>query len=213
MNKEKIRSKWASSGSSSEDGGEITHIRSKRRTKKHKAVVDAADTKQPINTAQVLVGPARPTIQDYEDISYYYADEVGGGVGEVDSQPVATTAQRSAALQPVYPSPQPCRGLPLRPCRHVAEFEKLNRISEGTYGVVYRVRDTQSGRIMALKRLKPANQVAGQQQQQPTLNTGFPLTSLREITTLLQCQHPNIVNMREVVTGDQPSEYVIAYNS
>jgi cell division cycle 2-like protein len=31
---------------------------------------------------------------------------------------------------------------------------------------------------------------------------GFPITSLREINTLLRCgQHPNIVNVREVVVG------------
>ena len=30
-------------------------------------------------------------------------------------------------------------------CRPVAEFEKLNRVGEGTYGIVYRARDTRSG--------------------------------------------------------------------
>lgn len=30
-------------------------------------------------------------------------------------------------------------------CRFVSEFEKLNRVGEGTYGIVYRARDTKSG--------------------------------------------------------------------
>ena len=30
-------------------------------------------------------------------------------------------------------------------CRPVTDFEKLNRIGEGTYGIVYRARDTLSG--------------------------------------------------------------------
>jgi cyclin-dependent kinase 10 len=30
--------------------------------------------------------------------------------------------------------------------RPVAEFEKLNRVGEGTYGIVYRARDTKSGK-------------------------------------------------------------------
>lgn len=30
-------------------------------------------------------------------------------------------------------------------CRNVAEFEKLNRVGEGTYGIVYRARDMKSG--------------------------------------------------------------------
>ncbi|RHZ30290.1 hypothetical protein DYB26_006822 [Aphanomyces astaci] len=38
-------------------------------------------------------------------------------------------------------------------CRDVDEFEKLNRIGEGTYGTVYRARDKVSGEIVALKRV------------------------------------------------------------
>jgi serine/threonine protein kinase len=38
-------------------------------------------------------------------------------------------------------------------CRDVDEFEKLNRIGEGTYGTVYRARDKKSGEIVALKRV------------------------------------------------------------
>ena len=30
-------------------------------------------------------------------------------------------------------------------CRPVTDFEKLNRIGEGTYGIVYRARDTKTG--------------------------------------------------------------------
>ena len=32
-------------------------------------------------------------------------------------------------------------------CRPVTDFEKLNRIGEGTYGIVYRARDTTSGKM------------------------------------------------------------------
>lgn len=41
----------------------------------------------------------------------------------------------------------------LQECRSVEEFERLNRISEGTYGVVYRAREKCSGRIVALKKV------------------------------------------------------------
>ena len=33
-------------------------------------------------------------------------------------------------------------------CRPVTDFEKLNRIGEGTYGIVYRARDTVSGNYL-----------------------------------------------------------------
>lgn len=39
-------------------------------------------------------------------------------------------------------------------CRSVKEFEKLNRIGEGTYGIVYRARDTQTDEIVALKKVR-----------------------------------------------------------
>ena len=39
-------------------------------------------------------------------------------------------------------------------CRHVDYYEKLNRIEEGSYGVVYRARNIETGEIVALKMLK-----------------------------------------------------------
>jgi serine/threonine protein kinase len=42
---------------------------------------------------------------------------------------------------------------PLGGCRDVNAFEKLNRIGEGTYGTVYRARDRDTQRIVALKRV------------------------------------------------------------
>lgn len=94
------------------------------------------------------------------------------------------------------------------------EFQCLNRIEEGTYGVVYRAKDKKTGKrvamlalllwrsrvfilekqvfgrvfadeIVALKRLKMEKE-----------KEGFPITSLREINTILKAQHPNIVTVR-----------------
>ncbi|CAN0929258.1 Cyclin-dependent kinase G-2 [Linum grandiflorum] len=41
----------------------------------------------------------------------------------------------------------------LRGCRSVDEFERLNKIDEGTYGVVYRAKDRITGEILALKKV------------------------------------------------------------
>ncbi|EFJ34478.1 hypothetical protein SELMODRAFT_405855 [Selaginella moellendorffii] len=54
----------------------------------------------------------------------------------------------------------------LRGCRSVDEFERLNKIDEGTYGVLYRARDKKSGEIVALKRVKMVHE-----------RDGFPMTS------------------------------------
>ena len=81
------------------------------------------------------------------------------------------------------------------PCRHVDNFEKLNHIEEGSYGWVSRARETATGEVVALKKLKMDN-----------LNDGFPVTGLREIQTLMESRHENIVNLREVVMGDSMNE-------
>ncbi|KAJ1669814.1 hypothetical protein GGF44_004858 [Coemansia sp. RSA 1694] len=79
----------------------------------------------------------------------------------------------------------------LAPCRQVDQcYERLNRIDEGTYGIVYRARDRQTGDIVALKHLKLDQE-----------RNGFPITALREIHTLLLAKHTNIINVREIAVG------------
>ncbi|XP_068753616.1 cyclin-dependent kinase 11B-like [Montipora capricornis] len=93
-------------------------------------------------------------------------------------------------LPPYYPA--------VRGCRNVEEFQWLNRIEEGTYGVVYRAKDKRTGDIVALKKLKMERE-----------KEGFPITSLREINTLLKAQHPNIVTVREIVVGSNMDKIYI----
>jgi cell division cycle 2-like protein len=38
---------------------------------------------------------------------------------------------------------------------------------------------------------------------------GFPITSLREINTLLISQHPNVVTVREIVVGSNMDKIYI----
>jgi cell division cycle 2-like protein len=78
------------------------------------------------------------------------------------------------------------------PCRQVENFERLNHIEEGSYGWVSRARETSTGEVVALKKLKMDN-----------LNDGFPVTALREIQTLKESHHRHIVDLREVVVGEQ----------
>ncbi|KAF7813626.1 cyclin-dependent kinase G-2 isoform X1 [Senna tora] len=78
----------------------------------------------------------------------------------------------------------------LQGCRSVDEFERLNKIDEGTYGVVYRAKDKKTGEVVALKKVKMEKE-----------KEGFPLTSLREINILLSFHHPSIVDVKEVVVG------------
>ncbi|KAK1419974.1 hypothetical protein QVD17_29444 [Tagetes erecta] len=90
--------------------------------------------------------------------------------------------------EPVVPSRRSVNML--QGCRSVDEFERLNKIDEGTYGVVYRAKDRKTREIVALKKVKMEKE-----------REGFPLTSLREMNILLSFHHPSIVDVKEVVVG------------
>ncbi|KAA8542155.1 hypothetical protein F0562_023307 [Nyssa sinensis] len=87
----------------------------------------------------------------------------------------------------------------LQGCRSVFEYEMLNKINEGTYGVVYRARDKKTGDVAALKKVKIGVE----------RNGGFPMSSLREINILLSIHHPSIIDVKEVVMGDLDSVFMV----
>ena len=81
-------------------------------------------------------------------------------------------------------------------CRSVENYDKLNDIEEGAYGWVARAREIETGKVVALKRLKI----------DPKDRSGLPVTGLREIQILKDCSHRNIVKLKEVVVGDDTSK-------
>jgi cell division cycle 2-like len=94
--------------------------------------------------------------------------------------------------------PQRTEHPPLTSSRSVYSYEKLNSIEEGSYGVVFRARDKQTGDIVALKKLKLDEE-----------KYGFPITALREINALMVCRHDNVVRIREVVVGETLTQYAL----
>lgn len=86
----------------------------------------------------------------------------------------------------------------ISPCRSINNYEKMNRIDEGTYGIVYKGRDRDTMEVVALKKLKLQNE-----------KNGFPINFLREISALMQYKHKNIVNVREIVIGSHISSVFI----
>lgn len=90
------------------------------------------------------------------------------------------------------------------PCprsRKIDEFEKLSKIGEGTYGMVYKARDKSTGEIVALKMLKPN-----------IVNRTKNLRWRREIDILTLCHNPSIVELKEVLftcNGCDKSIYLV----
>nr|CAD1837482.1 unnamed protein product [Ananas comosus var. bracteatus] len=123
---------------------------------------------------------------DYMDVDRDEPDSyVSERMTETESEDEDYGAKTPEPVQP----PQRCINM-LQGCRSVDEFERLNKIDEGTYGVVYRARDKKTGEVVALKKVKMEKE-----------REGFPLTSLREINILLSFHHPSIVDVKEVVVG------------
>ncbi|PQQ05002.1 cyclin-dependent kinase C-1 isoform X1 [Prunus yedoensis var. nudiflora] len=83
--------------------------------------------------------------------------------------------------------------LPSWGSRSVDCFEKLEQIGEGTYGQVFMARETRTGEIVALKKIRMDNE-----------KEGFPITAIREIKILKRLHHENVVKLKEIVTSTGP---------
>ena len=101
----------------------------------------------------------------------------------------ATSKADTATAHQQLPTHNPL----LKGCRSVYDtYEQINRVSEGTYGVVWKARDLATNEIVALKQIK----------FDPDLTKeGFPVTALRECSVLLAMSHENVVTVREMVVG------------
>ncbi|TAQ86278.1 hypothetical protein B7494_g5401 [Chlorociboria aeruginascens] len=108
---------------------------------------------------------------------------------KISPEPVLVPREDLPAKLLRFPAPEWKR------CRSVEDYEKLNDIEEGAYGWVSRAKDMMTGKVVALKRLKMDN-----------AQDGIPVTGLREIQTLMDCEHPNIVALQEVVVGEDTSK-------
>ncbi|OII75416.1 uncharacterized protein cubi_01937 [Cryptosporidium ubiquitum] len=71
------------------------------------------------------------------------------------------------------------------------KYQKLEKVGEGTYGVVYKAKDSQ-GRIVALKRIRLDAE-----------DEGIPSTAIREISLLKELHHPNIVSLEDVIHSER----------
>jgi len=79
-------------------------------------------------------------------------------------------------------------------------YQKLEKIGEGTYGVVYKAKDRVTGEIIALKKIRLEAE-----------DEGIPSTAIREISLLKELQHPNIVRLYDVVHTERKLTLVFEY--
>ncbi|KAI5959525.1 BUR1 [Candida theae] len=71
------------------------------------------------------------------------------------------------------------------------QYEMIQKLGQGTFGVVQKARNKRTGEIVAIKQL--LNHSAKE---------GFPITAMREITILKQLDHHNILNIVDIIFGE-----------
>ena len=85
-------------------------------------------------------------------------------------------------------------------CGDMERYQKLEKIGEGTYGVVYKAKDRITGEVIALKKIRLEAE-----------DEGIPSTAIREISLLKELQHPNIVRLYDVVHTEKKLTLVFEY--
>ena len=62
------------------------------------------------------------------------------------------------------------------------KYQKLEKLGEGTYGIVYRAQNLETGEFVAIKKIRLEKE-----------DDGVPSTAIREISLLKNLRHPNVV--------------------
>jgi cyclin-dependent kinase 2 len=82
----------------------------------------------------------------------------------------------------------------------IDRYQKLEKIGEGTYGVVYKARDIVTNEIVALKKIRLEGE-----------DEGVPPTAIREISVLREIRHENIVELKDIVHGEMRLYLIFEY--
>jgi serine/threonine protein kinase len=83
---------------------------------------------------------------------------------------------------------------------NIDRYIKMDKLGEGTYGVVYKAKDKVTGEIVALKKIRLEKE-----------DDGVPSTAIREISLLKGLKHPNIVELKEVIYSEDKLYLIFEY--
>ncbi|KAG4306457.1 hypothetical protein PORY_000445, partial [Pneumocystis oryctolagi] len=72
--------------------------------------------------------------------------------------------------------------------RTMEQYQRLEKVGEGTYGVVYKAKDLENGTIVALKKIRLEAE-----------DEGVPSTAIREISLLKEMHNDNVVRLLNIV--------------
>eukprot|EP00755_Sulcionema_specki_P023504 Sspe_Gene.79073::Locus_49526_Transcript_1_1_Confidence_1.000_Length_965::g.79073::m.79073 len=81
-----------------------------------------------------------------------------------------------------------------------AKYTKLDKVGEGTYGIVYKAKDKTTGELVALKRMRLDSE-----------DEGIPCSAIREILLLKELKHPNVVKLLDVSHSEKKLTLVFEF--
>nr|XP_018680692.1 PREDICTED: cell division control protein 2 homolog isoform X1 [Musa acuminata subsp. malaccensis] len=82
----------------------------------------------------------------------------------------------------------------------LSQYEKVEKIGEGTYGVVYKARDRQTNEMIAIKKIRIKEE-----------GEGIPGFVIREVSLLKEMHHCNIVRLLDVGASERSVYLIFEY--
>ena len=82
----------------------------------------------------------------------------------------------------------------------IENIQKIETLGEGAYGVVYKGLNQKTNQVIALKKIKLETQ-----------SEGVPSTTIREISVLREIDHPNVVQLKDVIMCPSKMYLVFEY--
>lgn len=79
-------------------------------------------------------------------------------------------------------------------------YLKIEKLGEGTYGIVYKAQNKETGDIVALKRIRLDKE-----------DEGIPCTAVREISLLRELHHTNVVKLLDILHTQKKLTLVFEY--
>lgn len=79
-------------------------------------------------------------------------------------------------------------------------YKRMDKVGEGTYGVVYKCEDITTGQLVAIKRISLEQD-----------DEGVPSTAIREISLLKELSHLNVVRLLDVVCQERRLHLVFEF--